>query len=67
MEAWQALDDFVQQMDYEDSEFVLQELSDYRLPEEDARTKDLLRTALDGLDWMKMGDLIREALARREG
>ncbi len=66
VEAWQALDDFVQQMDYEDSEFVLQELSDYRLPEEDARTKDLLRTALDGLDWMKMGDLIREALARRE-
>lgn len=50
-DAYKTLSDFAMSMDYENSIFVLDELKNYKLKEEDERRINSIRNAIDNLDW----------------
>ncbi len=66
-EAWQALSDFVDQMDFEDSDFVLNELRGYAMSPEEAAQVSMAEGALAHLDWEELGTMCREALTMLTG
>ena len=67
IEAWQALTDFVAQMDYEDSSFILTELKGYALPPEEEARAMVAEEALERLDWEELGNVAQEVLAALTG
>ena len=50
-DAYKTLSDFAMSMDYENSIFVLDELKNYRLKDEDESRINSIRDAIDNLDW----------------
>jgi signal transduction histidine kinase/chemotaxis response regulator CheB len=60
-DAYEALSDFIPQMDYDSVEMILSSLSEYTLPEEDAKLMDELDDLLKHFDWEQMETLIRKA------
>ena len=56
--AYEALRDVVPQMDYDSVEMILDQLSEYRLPEEDAKKVSELRKMLKLFDWDGMEEII---------
>ena len=58
MGAYEALKDVVPQMDYDSVEMILDQLSEYKLPEEDAKKVTELKKLLKLFDWDGMEALI---------
>ena len=59
-DALHTLAEFASAMDYEDAVFVLDELKQYKIPEEDRWCINDIRTAVEALDWDKVTALINE-------
>ena len=57
-DAYGALADSIDQMDYDAAEMILDQCAEYRLPEEDAKKMQELRNMLKVLDWDGMEGLI---------
>ena len=57
-DAYQALKEVIPQMDYDAVEMILDQLKDYRLPDEDQKKFDGLKGLLKNFDWGAMEDLI---------
>ncbi|SCY59610.1 Signal transduction histidine kinase [Lachnospiraceae bacterium XBB2008] len=57
-DAYAALREIVPQMDYDAAEMVLDQLKEYRLPEEDSAKRDELEKKLRLLDWEGMEELL---------
>lgn len=57
-DAYSALKDCIPQMDYDAVEMILEQLSEYKLPEEDAGKMDSIRKMLKSFDWDGMEELI---------
>ena len=62
-DAYQALKEFAENMDFENASFVLEEMADYRLPQRDKELFDELGNAVNQLDWNRVTELLR----RRKG
>ncbi len=58
--AYEALGDVIPQMDYDTVEMILEQLKEYRLPEEDAKKIASLEKMLRNLDWDGMEDIFKE-------
>ncbi|MCR5094573.1 MAG: EAL domain-containing protein [Lachnospiraceae bacterium] len=61
-DAWHTLQDFAGQMDFDDCQYVLNEIKGYRLDKEQRNTVNRALKALDELDWELVGSLAQEAL-----
>ena len=57
-EAYEAIRESIPQMDYDAAEMVLDQLKEYRLPEEDSAKRDELEKKLRLLDWEGMEELL---------
>jgi hypothetical protein len=57
-DAYAALREIIPQMDYDAAEMVLDQLKEYRLPEEDSAKRDELEKKLRLLDWEGMEELL---------
>ena len=57
-DAYQALKEMIPQMDYDAVEMILDQLKEYRLPEEDQKKCDELKAHLKNFDWGAMEELI---------
>ena len=57
-DAYGALADSIDQMDYDAAEMILDQCAEYRLPDEDAKKMEELRNMLKILDWDGMESLI---------
>ena len=57
-EAYEALKELVQQMDFDGAEMVLSEVQQYKLPDEDDKKIKELRKALKRFDWDDMENLL---------
>ena len=58
-EAFEAMREFAALFDNESIEYVLDSLTEYRLPEADGARVEDIRTALSKLDWEALGLLLR--------
>ena len=56
-DAYAALSDVIPQMDYDSVEMILEQLSQYRLPEEDAKKMKELGKMLKSFEWDKMEEM----------
>ena len=59
-DAYGALKEVIPQMDYDSVEMILDQLNEYKLPEEDAKRTAALGKLLKAFDWDKMEELINE-------
>ena len=59
--AYEALADVIPQMDYDSVEMILDQLKEYKLPDEDAEKMSKLAKMLKGFDWDGMEALIKES------
>lgn len=59
-DAYQALKEFADGMDFENATFVLEEMAGYRLPPADRKAFEELGRAVNQLDWQKVIDIIRQ-------
>ncbi len=58
--AYEALREFVPQMDYDSVEMILDQLSEYKLPEEDSKKLSEMKKLLKLFEWDKIEALITE-------
>ncbi|WP_022760664.1 hybrid sensor histidine kinase/response regulator [Butyrivibrio sp. AD3002] len=58
-DAYAALSDVVPQMDYDAVEMILEQLSHYKLPEEDEKKMKELETMMKNFDWDNMEELVK--------
>ena len=59
-EAYDTLKEFVTSFDYDDAMFVLESLEGYRLPEDEEKRYQSLRTAVEKLDWERAGQILAD-------
>jgi signal transduction histidine kinase/CheY-like chemotaxis protein len=59
-EAYEALTEVISQMDYDSVEMIMNQLSEYALPEEDAKKMEQLTRMLKSFDWDGMEELINQ-------
>ena len=59
-EAYDTLKEFVASFDYDSAMFVLESLEDYRLPEDEEKRYQSIRTAIEKLDWEKAGQILAD-------
>ena len=59
-EAYDTLKEFVASFDYDNAMFVLESLDGYRLPEDEEKRYQNIRTALEKLDWEKAGQILAD-------
>ena len=58
-EAFDTLREFVQSFSYDNAMFVLDSLSEYRLPEKEDKLYQDLKEAITRLEWEKAAELLR--------
>ena len=58
--AYEALKELAPQMDYDSIEMVLEQVREYRLPQEDGALVTEIEKALKTFDWDKMEDLLKD-------
>ena len=59
-EAYDTLKEFVASFDYDNAMFVLESLEEYRLPEDEEKRYQSIRTAIEKLDWEKAGQILAD-------
>ena len=59
-DAYQALKEFADGMDFENASFVLEEMAGYRLSSADRQAFEEIGRAVNQLDWSKVIDIIRQ-------
>ena len=59
-DAWESLKEVVQSFDYDSLNYILDELSGYELPEQDAETLQAIQAAAINLDWERIHKLLDE-------
>ncbi|MBQ7498127.1 MAG: hypothetical protein IJU00_09915 [Selenomonas sp.] len=59
-EAYDTLKEFVASFDYDNAMFVLESLEEYRLPEDEEKRYQSIRTAIEKLDWEKAGKILAD-------
>ena len=57
-DAWESLKEVVQSFDYDSLNYILDELSGYELPEQDAETVQSIQVAAINLDWERIHKLL---------
>ena len=57
-EAYQALKDFAASFDYDNAQFVLQSLEEYKLPEDEKVRYEKIKSALENLNWEQVNELL---------
>ena len=60
-EAYDTLKEFVASFDYDSAMFVLESLEDYRLPEDEEKRYQSIRSAIEKLDWEKARQILADA------
>ena len=60
-EAYDTLKEFVASFDYDNAMFVLESLEDYRLPEDEEKRYQSIRSAIEKLDWEKARQILADA------
>ncbi len=62
-DAYESMPEFIEQMDVDLMEMVLDSIEEYRLPEEDAKVIGRIRECLTELDWDSMTDILKKRRA----
>jgi len=57
-EAFEALKEIAASFDFDNAQFVLQELENYRLPETEVERYKKIKTAVENLDWEQVNNLL---------
>ena len=58
-DAYDALSDVIDQMDLDAVEMIVDDVDEYKLPDEDAKRFNDLKKAMKLIDWDKMNEAIR--------
>ena len=58
-DAYEALSDVIDQMDLDAVEMIVDDVDEYKLPDEDAKRFNDLKKAMKLIDWDKMNEAIR--------
>ena len=59
-DAWEALKDMAEGMDYDSAEMVLESLRDYRMEEADEKAFRQIGVYLKALDWKRISEIVNE-------